>query len=68
MEKRDDRNVAGRKAMVKTAIVFMEELSRRAASARSLPALATAMLTFESSCVRKAKSWTRSENQFPLRH
>jgi len=38
MEKTAAKNVAGRNNMVRTAIVFIDEPSRRAASARSLPA------------------------------
>ena len=53
--------------MVKTAMVFMDEPSWRAASARALLALATWMLIFESSWVRKAKSYTRLlVSQFPV--
>lgn len=44
------KKVAGRKAMVMTAMVFIAELSR-------LLAVATVMLASASSCVRRANSW-----------
>ena len=56
MENKAARNVAGRNAIVKTAIVFMEEPSSLVASVRALLAFAMSMLIFESSCVRKANN------------
>jgi len=44
--------------MVRTAIVFMDEPSRCAASASALLAFATSMLILESSWVKKANSWS----------
>jgi len=51
------RNVAGKNAMVNTAIVFMDEPSRRVASASSLLAVATSTLMLESSWVRNANNY-----------
>jgi hypothetical protein len=48
IEKKVAKKVAGRNTMVRTAIVFMEDPSWRAASARALLALATSMLIFAS--------------------
>lgn len=51
------RNVAGKNAMVNTAIVFMDEPSWRVASASSLLAVATSTLMLESSWVRNANNY-----------
>lgn len=49
MENKAAKYVAGKKAMVRMATVFIDELSLAVASARALLALATSMLIFESS-------------------
>jgi len=60
MEKRAAKKVAGRKAMVRTAMVFIDDPSCRVASAKALLALAISMLILESSWVRNAKSYEMS--------
>jgi len=47
------KNVAGRKAMVKTTTVFIDVLFRQADSASSLAMFAASMLTWASLCVKK---------------
>lgn len=56
-ENRAAKNVAGKKVMVRIAIVFIEELSFAVASARALLALATSILILESSWVRNANNY-----------
>lgn len=48
MEKKEETQVAGRKAVVRTAMVFMEALSRRLAAAMLLESLAISMLRMRS--------------------
>lgn len=58
MEKKAAKNVAGRNAMVRTAIVFIDDPSRRAAAASWTLAFAIWMLTCASSCVRRENNCT----------
>lgn len=53
MEKKEETQVAGRKAVVRTAMVFMEALSRRLAAAMDLESLAISMLRMRSFCAMR---------------
>lgn len=63
MDTKAAKKVAGRNAMVSTAMVFIDDPSRRAAAASSRLALAARMLTWASWWVRRENSWVESCQQ-----
>ena len=53
MEKKEETQVAGKKLVVRTAMVFMEALSRRLAAAMLLESLAISMFRTRSFCAMR---------------